>query len=169
MQYTGALSNILSIERRAQVVSCLVEGMSTRATVRVTGVAKNTIVKLLAELGAACAEYQDAALANLDSKVIECDEIWSFCYAKQRTFPGSTRAPPATATCGRGSRLTSMPSWSRRGWQVSARKPTPTRSCPTSEPLEGPFAAHHGRPSPYLTIIEPLFDADSIDFAMLHK
>ena len=62
MQYAGKMSNVLCIERRAQVVSCLVEGMSIRATVRVTGVAKNTTVNLLADLGAACAEYQDAAL-----------------------------------------------------------------------------------------------------------
>jgi transposase-like protein len=57
--------NRLSTERRTQVVACLVEGMSIRATVRVTGVAKNTIVKLLTDLGAACAEYQDAVLTNL--------------------------------------------------------------------------------------------------------
>ncbi len=55
----------LSTGKRAQVVGCLVESMSIRATVRVTGAAKNTIVKLLADLGAACAEYQDGALTNL--------------------------------------------------------------------------------------------------------
>jgi len=79
--------NKLSTERRAQVVSCLVEGMSIRATVRVTGVAKNTIVKLLAELGTACAEYQDGACTNLPTTRVECDEIWSFCYSKQKNVP----------------------------------------------------------------------------------
>ncbi|MGZ4140506.1 MAG: IS1 family transposase [Actinomycetota bacterium] len=79
--------NRLSIEKRAQVAGCLVEGMSIRATVRTTGVAKNTIVKLLSDLGAACNAYSDAALRNLDIKRVEADEIWSFCYAKQKNVP----------------------------------------------------------------------------------
>ncbi len=79
--------NRLSTEQRAQVVVCLVEGMSIRATVRTTGVAKNTIVKLLADLGAACTAHSDAALRNLDVKRIEADEIWSFCYSKQKNVP----------------------------------------------------------------------------------
>src|SRR5688572_27326858 len=79
--------NKLSTERRAQVVSCLVEGMAIRGTVRVTGVAKNTIVKLLADLGQACADYQDVTLTNLSTKRVECDEIWSFCHSKQKNVP----------------------------------------------------------------------------------
>jgi IS1 family transposase len=79
--------NRLSTERRGQVVSCLVEAMSIRATVRVTGVAKNTIVKLLADLGEACSEYQDESLRNLPCDRFECDEIWSFCYAKAKNVP----------------------------------------------------------------------------------
>jgi IS1 family transposase len=79
--------NRLSTDQRAQIVSCLCEGMSIRATVRVTGAAKNTITKLLVELGRACAEYQDAVLVDLPCKRIECDEIWSFCYAKQKNVP----------------------------------------------------------------------------------
>jgi len=79
--------NRLSTEQRARIVACLVEGMSIRATVRVTGAAKNTIVKLLADLGEACAVYQDGALTNLPSVRIECDEIWSYCYAKQKNVP----------------------------------------------------------------------------------
>jgi len=79
--------NRLSTDRRAQVVSCLVEGMSIRATVRITGAAKNTVAKLLVDLGAACADYQDAAFRNLDCDVIEADEIWSFCYPKQKNVP----------------------------------------------------------------------------------
>jgi IS1 family transposase len=61
--------------------------MSIRATVRTTGVAKNTVVKLLADLGEACADYQDTALVNLDIERVEADEIWSFCYAKQKNVP----------------------------------------------------------------------------------
>ncbi|BBY22692.1 IS1 family transposase [Mycobacterium stomatepiae] len=79
--------NRLSTDKRAQIVSCLCEGMSIRATVRVTEAAKNTITKLLVELGAACAAYQDAALFDLPCKNIQCDEIWSFCYSKQKNVP----------------------------------------------------------------------------------
>ncbi|MBI2037031.1 MAG: DDE-type integrase/transposase/recombinase [Candidatus Liptonbacteria bacterium] len=79
--------NQLTNERRVQVVKALIEGMSIRSTVRMTGVAKNTIVKLLAELGNACMDYQDAHLVNLPCKRLEADEIWSFVYAKAKNVP----------------------------------------------------------------------------------
>ena len=79
--------NSLDSKKRAQVVAALVEGNSIRATVRMTGVAKNTIVKLLADLGMACAEYQDKAFQNLTCKKIQCDEIWSFVGAKAKNVP----------------------------------------------------------------------------------
>ncbi|MEX0946583.1 MAG: hypothetical protein WD064_04385 [Acidimicrobiia bacterium] len=69
--------NRLSTERRGQIIACLTEGMSIRGTVRVTGAAKNTVTKLLVDLGQACVEYQDRTLINLDSKRIECDAIWA--------------------------------------------------------------------------------------------
>jgi len=52
-----------------------------------TGAAKNTVVKLLAEVGNACIEYQDKVLHDLPCKNIQCDEIWSFCYAKEKNVP----------------------------------------------------------------------------------
>lgn len=79
--------NRLSMEDRIRVISALVEGNSIRSTVRMTGVAKNTIVKLLADVGKACSEYQDRVLRNLPCKRLECDEIWSFCYSKQKNVP----------------------------------------------------------------------------------
>jgi len=79
--------NKLSKEKQAQVIAALVEGNSIRATVRITGVAKNTVVKLLRDVGSACAEYQDEAFRNLPCKNIQCDEIWSFCYAKEKNVP----------------------------------------------------------------------------------
>ena len=51
-------------------------------------------MKLLAEQGLACAESQDGALTNLDCKVIECDEIWSFSYAKQKNVPEQFQGTP---------------------------------------------------------------------------
>src|ERR1700738_4929023 len=86
--------NKLSVEKRAQVVGCLVEGMSMRAISRTTGVARNTIDKLLNDLGAACAEYQEGALTNLDLHRVEADEIWSFCYSKQKNVPEEFQDTP---------------------------------------------------------------------------
>jgi hypothetical protein len=79
--------NQLNQAKRAQVIAALVEGNSIRATVRMTGVAKNTVVKLLAEIGKACEEYQSRILRDLPCKRVQCDEIWSFCYAKQKNVP----------------------------------------------------------------------------------
>ena len=79
--------NKLDRKRQIQVVAALVEGNSIRATVRMTGAAKGTVLKLLVDLGAACEQYQDKALRGLSCKRIQCDEIWSFCYAKQKNVP----------------------------------------------------------------------------------
>jgi IS1 family transposase len=79
--------NKLSIERRARIIGCLVEGNSLRATARMTDTAKNTVIKLLVDIGQACAEYQNQALRNLKCTRLQCDEIWSFCYAKEKNVP----------------------------------------------------------------------------------
>ncbi len=79
--------NKLIKEKQVQVVAALVEGNSIRATCRMTGVAKNTVVNLLADLGKACAEYQDKVFRNLTCSHIQCDEIWAFCYAKEKNVP----------------------------------------------------------------------------------
>jgi IS1 family transposase len=79
--------NQLTKEKRKQVVASLVEGNSIRATVRMTGAAKNTVIKLLCDLGAACTEYQDRVFKELPCKRLQCDEIWSFCYSKERNIP----------------------------------------------------------------------------------
>ena len=74
--YNVSIMNKLTTEKRRQVVAALVEGSGIRATVRMTGVSKNTIAKLLVELGAACSDYLDKAIVNLNCKRIQCDEIW---------------------------------------------------------------------------------------------
>jgi IS1 family transposase len=76
--------NRLDAEPRCRVVACLVEGNSIRATVRMTGAAKNTVAKLLVELGDACAAYQDRVFRNLPCKRVQVDECWAFCYCKQK-------------------------------------------------------------------------------------
>ena len=90
-----ASMNRLSNSERARVVGCLVEGNSLRATARMTGVARMTIEKLLRDLGAACAEHHDATVRNLKTRQIQCDEIWSFCYAKKKNVtPQIAKAHP---------------------------------------------------------------------------
>jgi IS1 family transposase len=85
--------NRLSTAERVRVVAALVEGNSIRSTVRMTGAAKNTVAKLLVELGGACDRYQDGALRGLPCKRIQCDEIWSFIYAKAKNVPKAKAAP----------------------------------------------------------------------------
>jgi IS1 family transposase len=79
--------NKLSTARRSQVVAALVEGNSVRATCRMTGVDKGAVLKLLVDLGAACERFQNETLRGLKSQRIQCDEIWEFCYAKQKNVP----------------------------------------------------------------------------------
>jgi len=79
--------NCLTQAKKAQVIAALVEGNSIRATVRMTGASKNAIQRLLATIGPACEAYQNRTLRSLPCKRIQCDEIWSFCYAKQKNVP----------------------------------------------------------------------------------
>jgi IS1 family transposase len=79
--------NKLSTERRAAVLKALVEGCSVRSTVRLTRAAKDTVLKLLADAGTACAKYLDENLRNLNCKRVQVDEIWAFCYAKKKNVP----------------------------------------------------------------------------------
>lgn len=79
--------NKLTLEERARVIRCLVEGNSIRATCRMTGAAKGTVIKLLEDVGAACKRYHDQHVFMLESKRVQVDEIWSFCYAKEKNIP----------------------------------------------------------------------------------
>ncbi len=76
--------NCLDNATRAKVVNCLIEGCSVRATVRMTGVSKTTVMKLVADLGAACAAYHDRYVRNLKVRRLQADEIWQFVGAKAK-------------------------------------------------------------------------------------
>src|SRR6266540_3542389 len=79
--------NRLSAERRTAVIKALVEGNSIRATCRLTGAAKGTVLRLLTEIGEACYQLHDRMVRNVKARKIQCDEIWSFCHAKARNVP----------------------------------------------------------------------------------
>ena len=76
--------NKLTSQQRVQAIACLVEGCSIRSTCRMTGLAKGTILKLLADIGCVCAEFQHEHLTGLAAERIQIDEIWAFCGAKQK-------------------------------------------------------------------------------------
>ncbi len=89
--------NILPTAKRAAILGALCEGMSVRATCRLTGTAKGTVLKLLGEIGAACLAYSERTLVNLPCERVQCDEVWSFVGAKNKNT-----APELRGTAQRG-------------------------------------------------------------------
>jgi IS1 family transposase len=85
--------NKLPNEKRAQVLQMMAEGLALRAIVRLTGISRTTLQKLLEDAGQAFSEYQDRVLMNLPCKRVQVDEAWSFCYAKQKNVPTAKKAP----------------------------------------------------------------------------
>lgn len=161
--------NTLSFDTRCQVIRCLVDGVSIRATTRITGVAKNTIQKLTRQLGQEVLTYSDNTLRNLNCRRIECDEIWAFCYAKDRNLPDSMRGERGvgsiwtwTAMCAESKLMVS--------WQLGARDAANAQmfmsdvaerlSCRTQMTTDGNRL--------YIAAIDDAFQGD-IDYAMLVK
>lgn len=85
--------NKLPLHKRVQILSMLCEGSSMRSISRVTGVSINTVSKMLVDAGNACAAFHDAAVRNVEAKRIQADEVWSFCYAKQKNVAKAKAAP----------------------------------------------------------------------------
>lgn len=84
--------NKLSDEKRAQILTALIEGNSIAATCRMTGAAKMTVLSLIREVGAACLRFHDAQVRHLSTvERVQCDEVWSFCYSKQKNVPEQFR------------------------------------------------------------------------------
>ena len=161
--------NKLSTEKRAAVVAALVEGCSIRATVRMTGVAKNTIVKLLAELGPACEEFHNETVQNVRSRRVQCDEIWSFVGAKQKNVPAEK-----AGTFGIGDvwTWTAIDADSKLivSWLVGTRDggAAYTFMQDVASRLRNRVQLTTDGHTPYLAAVEDAFGAD-IDYAMLVK
>src|SRR5436309_10825683 len=83
--------NKLNTAERVQIIAALVEGNSINSTVRMTGISKPTILKLIVDLGRACAEHHDVTVRGLTCKRIQADEIWSFCYARTKNVPADKK------------------------------------------------------------------------------
>lgn len=160
--------NCLSSAKRTQVVAALVEGNSINATVRMTGVAKHTVLNLLRDLGCAVAAYHHKHVRNLKVRRLQCDEIWSFVYAKQKNV-SEEQMRAGAGDC----------------WTWTAID-ADTKLCVTyligqrdrfsaREFIEDCASRIIGRPQittdshrPYLQAIEDAFGADA-DYAMMHK
>ena len=160
--------NCLSTEKRTQVIAALVEGTSINATCRMTGAAKHTVLKLLADLGCAAAAYHHRNVRNLRVRRLQCDEIWSFVGAKRKNVS------PAKEKDGWGDVWT---------WTAIDAD---TKLCVTYyigdrgrvsafEFMKDCASRIVGRPQittdahrPYLQAIEDAFGAD-VDYAQLHK
>ncbi len=87
------MSNKLPVAKRVQILSMLCEGSSMRSISRIVDVSINTVSGLLVEAGKACAKHHDETVRNVRSKRIQADEIWSFCYAKQKNVATAKAAP----------------------------------------------------------------------------
>lgn len=85
--------NKLPTTKRAQILSMLVEGMSMRSVSRIADVSINTVTKLLVDAGNACAKYHDEHVREVKASRVQCDEIWSLCYAKQKNVSKAVAAP----------------------------------------------------------------------------
>ena len=85
--------NKLPLHKRVMILSLLVEGSSMRSIARVVGVSFNTVAKLLTDADLACATYHNETVRNVAAKRVQCDEIWSFCYAKAKNVPIAKAAP----------------------------------------------------------------------------
>jgi IS1 family transposase len=83
--------NKLSLERRARILACLCEGNSIRATCRLLDCSKGAVIKLLEDVGAACRKFHDEHVQGVQAQRVQCDEVWSFCYAKEKNVPADVK------------------------------------------------------------------------------
>lgn len=161
--------NKLSLQKRAQIIGLLVEGNSMRAVTRLVGCSINTVTKLLEDVGAACAEFQDGAIRNINSKRVQCDEIWSFCYAKEKNV-----APEDKGILGHGDAYT----WTAIdadtklaiSWLVGRRDNESAEAfiADLASKLAGRIQLTTDGHGPYIGAIEKAFGG-AVDYAMLVK
>ena len=162
--------NRLDSQTRAQVINCLIEGCSIRATVRMTGVAKKTVMRVLVEVGEVCADYQDRVFRNLRSKRLQLDEMWAWIYCKEknRTEEIARKNPDAGdvwlwVCVDADSKL--VPSW-RLGQRDLATAKDFVEDI--AKRVKGRVQVTTDQLRTYLTVVEDAFGGQA-DFAQLHK
>ena len=163
------IMNKLTSERRAQIITLLVEGNSLRAVTRITGTSINTVTKLLIDAGKVCSDYQDKTLRDLTCKRLHVHEIWAFCWVKQKNVEGAKYAPEGVGDIWTWTAIDAdtklIPSW-----YVGVRDGAAAQHFIGD--LAGRLANRVQLTSdghkPYLEAVEQSFGAD-IDYAMLIK
>ena len=162
--------NKLPHAKRVQILSMLCEGSSMRSISRVTDVSINTVYALLAAAGPVCARFHDATVLGVASKRVQCDEVWSFCYAKQKNVATAKAAPDGAGDVWTWTALDAdsklILSWAVGGRDAGyalalmddLRSRITTRVQLTTD-------GH----KPYLQAVEEAFGADIIDYGMLVK
>ena len=161
--------NRLSLEKRVEILSMLCEGSSMRSISRVVDVSFNTVAKLLADAGIACADYHDASVRNAAAKRVQCDEIWSFCYAKARSVPTAKSAPDVAGDVWTWTAL-DADSKVIVGWLVGGRDAEYANAFmqDVADRLSTRVQLTTDGHIPYLEAVEGAFGAD-VDFAQLVK
>lgn len=162
--------NKLPLEKRVQILSMLVEGSSLRSISRVCGVSINTVTKLLIDAGSACAAFHDANVQKVAAQKIQCDEIWSFCYAKKRNVPDAKAAPDGAGDIWT---FTALDADSKLmvSWMVGSR--TGTTAHHLMADLKYRLAERvqittDGFP-PYVNAVGATFGPENVDYGMLVK
>ncbi|HUQ15694.1 MAG TPA: IS1 family transposase [Gemmatimonadales bacterium] len=159
--------NQLSVERRAAVVRCLIEGNSMRAAGRLTGTSLNTVTKLLVDMGEMCALYHQHVIRGIRARLIQCDEIWAFVGAKQKHVQNGAKGEGDTWTwtaMDADSKL--MVSWmvGRRNARTAVTFLRDLRSRLANR-VQLTTDGHHV----YLGAVESAFGWNRVDYAMLVK
>src|SRR4051794_8102448 len=160
--------NKLSLSKRVQILSMLVEGSSMRSISRVVGVSINTVTKLLEDAGLACAAYHDKQVRNVWAKRVQCDEIWAFCGAQAKNTKPEKRAEGwgdvwTWTAIDADSKL--MISWAVGGRDAdSARVLMDDLSARLAHRVQLTTDGHHA----YLTAVHEAFGT-GIDYTMLIK
>jgi IS1 family transposase len=158
------------MEKKVAVISALVEGCSVRSTSRLTGVAKGTILRLLAEVGAACAEYHNRVVCKVSAKRVQVDEIWSFVGCKQKNV---TAEKAEAEICGDVWTFVAIEAQAKLviSWLVGRRD----AGCATEflqdvqSRLANPIQLTSDGHKMYLTAVPDAFAFDHIDYAQLVK
>jgi len=162
--------NRLDHMTRAQVIGCLIEGCSIRSTVRMTGVAKKTVLRVLVEVGEVCADYQDHSFRNLRCKRLQLDEMWAWIYCKEknRTEEIARKQPDAGdvwlwVAVDADSKL--VPSW-RLGQRDLATATDFVNDLASR--VKGRVQVTTDALKTYVNVIEDAFGSE-VDYAQLHK
>jgi IS1 family transposase len=162
--------NKLSTRERVSVIAALVEGASINSTVRMTGVSKPTILKLIVELGAACWDMHCERVRDLPCERVQCDELWAFCYAKAKNVPEEKRGQIGVGDVWTWTAIDAdsklMISWligERTGYAANQFMHDVADRIANRVQLSSD--GHHT----YLNAVANAFGSDEIDYAQLHK